>query len=112
MTDSELSSVRAGVDELIRAIPRLEGALQRNFENVNVTRHGQNTNHQLIITEIGNMKASLVDLARVCGAPGEILQSFGEAKAEAKGGLRMAQFLWPALVGLAGVVGGYLLRGV
>lgn len=110
MNDSELSSIRAGVDELIRAVPRLEGALQRNFENVNITRHGSNNNHQIIMTEVGNMKNSIVDLARMVGAHGEILQNFDHTATEAKGGWKAAQFIWPILTGLGGTVAGYLLH--
>lgn len=92
MTDN----VSTKLDAIARDLVRIEAAIQRNFDNVNVTRH-----------------ASANDIHKVLGAIDEVLEILRGAALRTSGGLKVAGWLWPIIVALAaaaGLGGGVWLR--
>lgn len=108
MPEAQLSTVRAILEELIRSVLRLELAVQRNFENVNITRHSVNGELQKLFIDVGMVHSTLKDVLRKVDESNLTMAAVKELSTQSKGGMKVFHILWPLLLALGSfVIGNY-----
>lgn len=94
-------AISAKLDSIREGIARVEDALNRNYDNVNITRHAMNNGDQKILTEIGLLVDTCRDLVRDLTEIKRVSAIISTIATQAAGGSAAFRFMWPLLVGLA-----------
>lgn len=104
---SRVASIDAQLLALQRDIGRLDPAIQRVDDNVDMTRHSLNNSVQVIANEVGTIRSYMGGLAKDLAPVILMAQEVKEARAQVKGGMTVWTWLSPLLSALValGAVG-------
>ncbi len=102
MTSPE--ALAAKLESLKDGIKRVEDALNRNYENVNVTRHAMNGQMQGVYSAQDVMTDQIRDLNRNLQGVIEMAASYKAMREQASGGRTVFGWLWPLVLALASLV--------
>lgn len=108
---SDLAAISVKLDELQRAIARIEPAQQRNYDNVDQTRHSLNNSLQKVAGDLDNIEEGLRDIIRELRPIVKMAEDAKGLQQKAQGGLLVSSWIWPLLSAVLAVALGYKTLG-
>lgn len=97
-------ALAAKLEALKDGARRIEDALNRNYENVNGTRHSLDGKMQSVYLAQDIMSDQIRDLSRNLQGVIEMAASYKAMREQASGGNTVFRFLWPLVLALASLV--------
>jgi len=94
---ARISSIQALLESLQRDIARLDPAVIRVGDNIDMTRHSVNNSIQVIANEVGTIRNYLHTLAKDLGPVIDAASEMREARAQVSGGVKVVYWIWPLL---------------
>lgn len=104
---SQLSAIEAKLEALQRDVARIEPAQQRNYDNVDMTRHATANNIQKVLGELDIIKTDLRSLTKDIRPVIDMADEVRNAKHGVSGGIKVAQWVWPLICILFAAAYGY-----